>query len=70
MSMCRCFVSVGLKKDPVTDKYVTFSHKKSGTISSLHYDVEKMAVTEGINTGSFCLGDEAIQLDEEEEDVD
>ena len=42
-SMSRCFVSVGLKKDPVTDKYVTYSHKKSGTISSLHYDVENLA---------------------------
>ena len=42
--MSRCFVSVGLKnKDPVTDKYVTYSHKKSGTISSLHYDVENLA---------------------------
>ena len=68
--MSRCFVSVGLKnKDPVTDKYVTYSHKKSGTISSLHYDVENLAVTEVIHTGSFCLGDEAMQLDEEE-DVD
>ena len=49
--------------------YVTYSHKKSGTISSLHYDVENLAVTEVIHTGSFCLGDEAMQLDEEE-DVD
>ena len=56
-----------LKKDPVTDKYVTYSHKKSGTISSLHYDVENLAVTEVIHTGSFCLGDEAMQLDEEED---
>ena len=69
-SMSRCFVSVGLKKDPVTDKYVTYSHKKSGTISSLHYDVENLAVTEVIHTGSFCLGDEAMQLENEEEDVE
>ena len=48
---------------------MTYSHKKSGMISSLHYDVENLAVTEVIHTGSFCLGDEAIQLDEEE-DVD
>ena len=48
---------------------VTYSHKKYGTISSLHYDVENLAVTEVIHTGSFCLGDEAMQLDEEE-DVD
>ena len=43
--------------------------QKSGTISSLHHDVENLAVTEVIHTGSFCLGDEAMQLDEEE-DVD
>ena len=67
MSMCRCFVSVGLKKDPVTDKYVTYSHKKSGTMSSLHYDVENLEVTEVIHTGCFCLGDEVMQLDEEED---
>ena len=66
-SMSRCFVSVGLKKDPVTDKYVTYSHKKSGTMSSLHYDVENLDVTEVTHTGSFCLGDEVMQLDEEED---
>ena len=67
MSMSRCFVSVGLKKDPVTDKYVTYSHKKSGTISSLHYDVENLAGTQVIPKARFCLGDEAMQLDEEED---
>ena len=41
--------------------------QKSGTISSLHHDVENLAVTEVIHTGSFCLGDEAMQLDEEED---
>ena len=66
-SMSRCFVSVGLKKDPVTDKYVPYSHKKSGTMSSLHYDVENLEVTEVIHTGCFCLGDEVMQLDEEED---
>ena len=65
--MSRCFVSVGLKKDPVTDKYVTYSHKKSGTMSSLHYDVENLDVTEVTHSGSFCLGDEVMQLDEEED---
>ena len=48
MSMCRCFVSVGLKKDPVTDKYVTYSHKslERSALSIVHYDVENLAVTE------------------------
>ena len=70
-SMRKCFVSVGLKKDPVTDEYVNFCHSKSGTISHLHREVERLQDNE-----SFCIGDEAMQLDmvkrpdEEEEDLD
>ena len=37
------------------------------SMSSLHYDVENLEVTEVIHTGCFCLGDEVMQLDEEED---
>ena len=76
MSMSRSFVSVGLKKDPVTDKYVTFSHSKCGTISTLHREVKQLEDT--VDKPNFCVGDEAMQFDttqrpkdpdEEEEDV-
>ena len=46
-------------------------HSKSGTISHLHRKVERLQDNE-----SFCIGDEAMQLDmvkrpdEEEEDLD
>ena len=75
-SMSGCFVSVGLKKDPVTDKYVTFSHSKCGTISTLHREVKQLEDT--VDKSNFCVGDEAMQFDttqrpkdpdEEEEDV-
>ena len=53
--------------------YVNFCqcHSKSGTISHLHREVERLQDNE-----SFCIGDEAMQLDmvkrpdEEEEDLD
>ena len=60
-SMSRCFVSVGQKKAPVTDKYVTFSHSKCGPISTLHREVEKLE--DKVDNPTFCVGDEAMQFD-------
>ena len=40
---------------------MTFSHSKSGTISPLHHEIEKLAGNMG--NPSVCIGDEAMQFD-------
>ena len=58
-SLQRCFVSVGLTRDPTTQLYKKYMAMKAGFLSALHEDAH---AERSPPEDSFCLGDDVTGL--------